>query len=320
MQIMVFNAIGLKEVKPIDLKSFVASNKDVLWIDIQNPTQEHLDELHKVFNFHPLALEDTRNQHQRPKVDEYTDHLFIIANHVTMGKEDIEFHELDIFLGRKYIVTLHNNGKTVINEARVRVERKALLRHLSSEFILYAIIDTLVDGFFPLLDKIDTEIEEMSETVLIDPTQEMLGRMFTLRRMLNETWRVVGQQRDMFNILTRREEDLLTHHDVLEYFLRDVQDHLIRIGDITGVLRDTLNNLVELHMTSSSNHLNKVVNRLTVITIIIGIWTVLSGFYGMNFEQTWPPFEVPWGVPFVVTMMGVLSIAALFIFKRWRLY
>lgn len=320
MEIRVFSAQGLKDVEPMNLKTFMASNKEVVWIDITTPTHEALKELQEVFNFHPLALEDTHNQHQRPKVEEYNDHLFIIINHMAMPKDTIEFYELDIFLGRNYIVTIHENCHALMKEARSRIERRALMRHISSEYILYMVVDTVIDGFFPILDKVDTEIEEMSEKVMAQPTQDMLRRMFKLKRMLNETWRVVGQQQSMYSILTRREEDLLTHHDVLEYFLRDVHDHLIRISDITNVLRDSLNNLVDLHMTSTSNQLNKVVNRLTVITIIIGILTVFSGFYGMNFLHTWPPFEAPWGVSFVIFIMAILSAIALVIFKNWRLY
>jgi magnesium transporter len=148
----------------------------------------------------------------------------------------------------------------------------------------------------------------------------MLRQLFELRRGLNKAWYIVGQHRDMFSILTRRAEDLITHHAVLEYYLRDVNDHLIRIGDITAVQRDNLHNIIDLYVSAQSNRLNIVVNRLAIITILIGILTVISGFYGMNFEHTWPPFSAPWGVPFVLAVMLGLVAGVMALFKWLDLY
>ncbi len=320
MEIMVFNASGLKTIPSSGLETALQTPEDVVWIDVQHPDKGMLSLLGDRFNFHPLAVEDTYNEHQRPKVEEYPDHLFIIINQLAKDGEEFEFRELDIFLGENYIVTVHEKCQPLIAELRKRLSHKMQFKHVSSEYLLYLVLDTVVDAYFPILSEIDEAIETISEQILDKPDQMLLQRIFQLRRTLNELWRVVGQQRDMFSTLARREDDLLRHHDKLTYYLRDVHDHLIRISDSSILLRDHVSNLVDLYMTATSNRLNIVVNRLTVITIIIGIMTVISGFYGMNFERTFPPFSAEWGVPFTLGLMLLLATGTLAFFKWMKFF
>jgi magnesium transporter len=315
MQITTFDFKGLHKLIDADLKALRNTN-EVVWIDVNHPAGQDLNRLQSAFGFHPLAMEDTRNQHQRPKVEEYADHLFIITNNVVYQEDELHFQEIDIFLGRNYIVTIHDECTPVMNEIRNRMNHTTTFKHVSSEYLLYILLDTIVDAYFPILDSLDNEIEHLGERVFENSSQAMLKRIFELKHMLNEAWYVAGQERDMFSVLTRREEDLITHHDVLEYYLRDVNDHLIRIGSIIGVLREDLKNIVDLYVSSTSNRLNTVVNRLAIITILIGVLTVISGFYGMNFETTWPPFSADWGVLFVLGLMVVLTGGILIVFRR----
>lgn len=320
MNLRLFNAQGLHAADSDNLEWLIQTSPDVIWIDLDNPADTQLDMLRDLFRFHHLAIEDTRNHRQRPKVEEYADHLFIIANHVVMNGQDVEFQELDIFLGKNYIVTVHSACSPLINEVCRRLERMTLFKHDSSEYLLYMIIDTVVDGFLPVLDRIDDEIETLGEQMVLRPNEMMLEQVFQQRRTLNEMWHIVSQQLSMFNILTRHEEDLLTHHDALRYYLRDVQDHLIRINDITHMLREQLGNIVDLYVSANSHRLNLVVNRLAVITVLIGVLTVISGFYGMNFVHLWPPLDSVWGLRLVVAaMVGLLAVVAL-VFRRLKWY
>jgi magnesium transporter len=177
------------------------------------------------------------------------------------------------------------------------------------------LVDLVVDRYFPILDHIGEEVDELEEALLDNPRQEMLNRLFLLKRTLAELWRVVGQQRDMFNVLSRRDLPYIDAEG-LQYQLRDVYDHLIRITDMTGTYRDLLTSMVDLYMSSVSNRLNRVVNRLTVITVIIGALAVITGFYGMNFDHTWPPFAAEWGVPFVILLMATAISLILLLFRR----
>ncbi len=322
MQTYLFDQTGLHPHLVTDL-STLRQQPGVLWIDAVSPTQQEFQGLQQVFGLHPLAIEDACNEYQRPKVEEYTDHLFIISNVITYDKTEaaLVFHEIDIFIGKHFVITVHDRADSVIPEVQRRLQEPGhRARLISSEYLLYVLLDTVVDAYFPVLDQVTDDIEKLSEEVLDHPDRAMLRKLFGIRRSLNQAWYVVGQHRDMFASLTRRAEDLITHHDVLEYYLRDVHDHLLRIGDITSMLRDNLTNLIDLYVSAQSNRLNIVVNRLAIITILIGILTVISGFYGMNFEQTWPPFDSPWGVPFVLGTMLALVAGGLAIFKWLDLY
>jgi len=318
MQITRFTGSGLEKLDPDDPLDYLKTTSEVVWIDIADPAHPMLDRLAQHYNFHPLALEDTRNEQQRPKVEEYADHLFIIVNVLKHDGAALEFDELDIFLGRNYIVTVHNDCADIVQEARDRIQRTRIFRHHSSEYLLYVLVDVVVDRFFPITNWIDSEIERLNEEMLFDPTQERLQYVFKLRQMINELWHIVGQQLDMFNVLTRREEDLLTNHDVLHYYLRDVHDHLIRLHNMTSTFRDHLSGVVDLYISANSNRLNVVVNRLAIITIVIGILTVVSGFYGMNFTEMWPPLSKDWGMFYALGLMVVLSVGTLIILRRLR--
>jgi magnesium transporter len=317
MHLTVYNAQGSREVTtPPNWDALLASTSDVIWLDIIGPHEDDIKLMRDVFHFHPLAIEDTRNQRQRPKVDEYDDHLFAILNPVMqMDGEEIAFRELDVFVGRNYIVTVHPGAEPVIEEARQRVGQTRMGMPITAGYILYVLTDLVVDRYFPILDSIGAEVEALEQSLLDKPTQELLTRLFLLKRMLAELWRVVGQQRDMFNVLSRRDLPYMDA-ETLQYQLRDVYDHLLRITDMTGTYRDLLTSMVDLYMSSVSNRLNRVVNRLTVVTVIVGALAVITGFYGMNFETTWPPFAAEWGVPFVMLMMAAAVTLILLLFRR----
>lgn len=298
-----------------DLKTLLADPTAMVWVDMDGPTPYDVTVLRDVFRFHPLAIEDTLNERQRPKIEEYGDHLFGIVNAITRtaSKEpEIVFREIDIFIGRNFLVTVHEGAEPCIDYALRRCVEAAALpnRVMSPSYALYTLLDKVVDDYFPILDAIGDEIDDIGEAVLEQPKQAALTRLYNLKRSLAEIWRISGQQRDMFSILNR-EGSIFDHTGVLGYYIRDVQDHVIRISDTVNTFRDTLSGVVDLYMSSFSNRLNVTLKRLTILTLVIGSFTLISGFYGMNFEQTWPPFESPWGVPFVIGLMLVAVIGVL---------
>jgi magnesium transporter len=319
MQITVYNAQSSREVQKPDWDTLLANTSETIWLDIVGPIEDDLVWMRDVMKFHPLAIEDTRNQHQRPKVEEFDDHLFAILNPVVLDDDDLNFRELDVFVGTNYIVTVHPQPEPILEEARQRVGRHRVSPGISPGYLLYVMVDIVVDGYFPVLDSIGAEIEALEEGILSNPQQAALNRLFGLKRTLAELWRVVSHQRDMFNILSRRDLSYI-HMEALQYHLRDVYDHLLRITDMTATYRDLLTSMVDLYMSSVSNRLNRVVNRLTVVTIVIGAMAVITGFYGMNFARTWPPFEQPWGVPFVIFLMTLAITVILILFRRLGWY
>lgn len=265
------------------------------------------------FKFHPLAIEDSTNQQQRPKVEEYPNHLFMILNPVAYLDGEVVFRELDVFLGSNFIVTVHPTTEPLLKDVIARIERRMPGVAQTPDHLLYFLVDTVIDSYFPVLDTIGEEVDDISEMLLEKPHQDIVKRIFKLKREMTEMGRVVSLQRDMFNVLTRGDSQRAINQEPLRLYMRDVYDHVLRIGDTVNTIRDTLSNLVDLYLSSASNRLNVVVQRLTVITIGTGALAVVTGFYGMNFEHTWPPFSAPWGVPFVLALMAVTLVLVLLV-------
>jgi magnesium transporter len=184
-------------------------------------------------------------------------------------------------------------------------------------YLVYVVIDTLVDSYFPILDAVGDEIDTLSEYVLRDPQPALLERLFRLKRDVNELWRIAGYQRDLFVMLSRDDQRWL-RDESLRYFLRDVYDHMLRASDTINALREAVSGVLDLYVTSQSNRLSLVVWRLTIFTVVIGAMTVIGGFYGMNFTQTFPPFDAPWGVPFILGLMIVTALMLARLLNRQR--
>ncbi len=316
MKITVFAPGEVHEAAPEELPALLATDGALFWVDMTGPTEDDLHVLSEVFHFHPLAIEDTHNQEQRPKVETYANETFIIFNAVTLdGDEAFATRELDVFLGARFLVTVHAAPEPLVEEALRRVCRAPAHLAASARHLCYVLADVLVDHIFPVMDAIEQESETLSDIILAQPDQGSLNRLFTLKRWGAEVWRLVWVQREMLNDLAH-EWDIQGGGTDLRYYMRDVIDHLTLLADMMSVQRDMITGLIDLYMSATSNRLNVIVNRLTVITVAIGALTVFGGFYGMNFVHTWPPFEAWWGVPVVILMMAAVVAVLLREFRR----
>jgi magnesium transporter len=302
-----------------DLPARLASETGTIWVDMTGPTEDDVHVMRDVLHFHPLAIEDTRNFRQRPKVDEYAEFLLVILNPVALEQNLPAFRELDVFVGRNYVVTVHAGDEPVIAEVERRISRGSASLPMSSAYLMYLLLDATVDGYFPVLDLMEEEIEKLGDDILLHPEQAMLNHLFELKTALVAMWRVVWPQREVLNNLRDHHRAILSGELLLPY-LRDVSDHLMWIADMVSTFRDTLTSIMDLYMSAVSNRLNQVVNRLTVITVIIGALTVIGGFYGMNFAHTWPPFDGALGVPFVLALMASVIAGLLYVFRRLGWY
>jgi magnesium transporter len=316
MRVITFDKDGFKTQDSPDLPALLAVEGQGVWVDMVGPDHDDLRVMREVFKFHPLTIEDTTNRRQRPKVEEYGEFLFSIFNPLEKKGNDIEFRELDVFLGQNFIVTVHQQFEPLIDLALHSCTNRANYGEtISGGYILYVLVDMIVDSYFPALDALEDDLDKMSDQVVTNPNHKYLQRMFEIKRMLAEFTRVVGNQRDMFHVITRDNSHRLQSGS-LEYYFRDVYDHLLRTNDLINTIRDTLMGVVDLYFSAQSNKLNIVVQRLTFVTIAIGIFTVISGFYGMNFLHTFPPFSSEWGVPFVLVLMGIAALVIIYFRKR----
>lgn len=308
IQVKVFGADGVRQAEPAELKTLLTAEDTLIWADIHGPDLNDIQTMLEVFHFHPLAVEDTRNHEQRPKIEEYPGYLFLIVNPVSIigmaagEKHDLDFRELDLFVGHNYIVTVHLDNEPSIAGVERRLATATNLT-MSISYLLYLILDVVVDGYFPIMDMLEDEIGGLEDSILMRPSQQSLNRLFELKHLLLQMWRAVWPERDLLSMLAHPHHQLFNGDNSVQLYLRDVADHLLWIADMINTYRDTLTTVIDLYMSAVSNRLNKVVNRLTVLTLLIGVMTVVSGFYGMNFENTWPPFSSPWGVPFVLFLM-----------------
>lgn len=321
MRLSLLTHSGTRElIETDDLAQARKKAEGPIWVDVHHPSTKGMAAVQEVFDLHPLAVEDTLNQSQRPKIEDYPNHLFVIINSLGFIAGELEFNELDIFVGRDYILTVHYKCYTKMEAAFQRLNKTDFLSTFTPDYLLYLVIDTVIDAYFPVLDQFDRDVETLTQQAFENPSKGILRRIFQIKSSMNEAWRVLGYERDILNVMTRYEQRLFRNSEVPQLYLRDVQDHILLLSDITNSIRDDLNTVTDLYISGTSNRLNLVVNRLAIITIVIGVLTVISGFYGMNFERTWPPFNSDYGILFVVALMIVLTSALLFIFKRSKLF
>lgn len=315
MRIFVLGEHDLTEAAPEELSALLEAGTQI-WVEILRPNAEEVRVLRDVFRFHPLAIEDSINMRQRPKVEDYGSTLFTIMNPLHFDDGELTFSELDAFLGPNFIVTVHSGVETLIEQVISTCKKRISYGDkLYVGLILYLLVDVTVDGYFPALDTISDELDSLTDQLILDPDPLKLARIFALRKILLEFMRVVGQQRDMFTVVLRDHQPFVTDM-ALRYYMRDVFDHLLRLNDLITQSREEAASAVELFFSSQSNKLNTFIQKLTIITVGIGVLTVIGGFYGMNFLRTFPAFESSWGVLFVLGLMAVVVLGTLYALRR----
>jgi magnesium transporter len=252
------------------------------WLDLTAPSSEDIDALRDLFGFHPLALEDAVEFGQRPKLDRYGDYIFLVfygVRDVPSGEASL-LREVQMFVSGKYLVTLHQDRLPVLDEQRSRLEGVVL--H-SEQFLLYRVFDALTDSFFPLLSRMDDEIDVLETAVLAGPTDDQLQKLFAMKRELVAMRKVVSPQRDLF---ARGIDELADLPglvlDERDYF-RDVYDHLIRVSDLIDSYRDLLSNTTDLYLSTVGNRQNEVMKQLAIVGTIFLPLSFITGFFGMNF-------------------------------------
>jgi magnesium transporter len=252
------------------------------WLDLTGPGREELDQLHEIFGFHPLALEDSEQFQQRAKLDNYDDYVFMVFYGAreprAAGEEPLR--EVHLFISGQYLITLHRDPLPALDHQRAQLDGRVL--H-SEQFLLYRVLDALTDSFFPVLADIDDEIDRLEAALLANPTERQLERLFALKRELTSMRKVVTPQRDLFARSVDQIAELPgLQLDARDYF-RDVYDHLIRISDLIDSYRDLLSGATDLYLSTVSNRQNDVMKQLTVIATVFLPLTFITGFFGQNF-------------------------------------
>jgi magnesium transporter len=285
------------------------------WLDLTAPSHQEIAKLGELFGFHPLALEDTEHFGQRPKLDNYGDHVLLVFYGAWRHRpEDPEpLREVHVFVSGHYVVTVHRDPMPPLERQRDELAGRALQ---SEQFLLYRILDALTDSFFPILADMDDEIDDLEAAVLEDPTDQQLGRLFALKHQLVAMRKVVTPQRDLFARSIDQIAELPgLNVDERDYF-RDVYDHLIRISDLIDSYRDLLSGATDLYLSTVGNRQNEVMKQLAVIATIFLPLSFITGFFGQNFGYLVNHITSTWTFWVVGVGSMVLTLAGLMVFFR----
>jgi magnesium transporter len=286
------------------------------WHDIRNPKDPLLDELAAAYKLHPLHLEDCRNRNQAAKVEAQNGYLFIVVKPVEMDDSYcLHISDLDVFLGDSWMITVEEE-ECPTGDRALQYARAADGKVLRVDQQFYRILDSVVDSYAPIIDRVSDRIDEMEDRALADPGSEMLEEIFDLKRVLIQLRRVVANTRDVVGHILRNEFSLIKAD--LAPFMRDVYDHLLRNLDLIEIQRDLLNGATELYLSSVANRTNQVMKVLTVFGTIATPALVITGVYGMNLKHL-PFAEHPhsWGI--VIGMIAVSSAFMLVLLKRMKM-
>jgi magnesium transporter len=256
------------------------------WVDLQGQDDSQLEVLRARFELHPLALEDCAHEDQRPKIEEYRDHLFLVTQgFACVGEkiEDLHLHELHSFLGERYLITVHLDPIGAVDKTWRRLAGDPRVLERGLDFVYYLIADGIVDDNFPILDTIADELEELEDAVLSSPQHRDLQRIFQLKHHLVTMRKVLSPQRDVLGLLAKRGDSRINERTTL--YLRDVYDHLVRINESIETNRDLLGNALDAYLSAVGQRTNEIMKYLTIMSAVFLPLAFIVGFFGQNFDN-----------------------------------
>ncbi|MUG95252.1 magnesium/cobalt transporter CorA [Scytonema sp. UIC 10036] len=321
-----YNAVNIirKEIATPEECAVYLDTRSISWVEVQGLGDEDvLRRLGKVFGLHPLVLEDIVNVAERPKIEEYEAQLVIICRMVVPKGTDQGFHseQVSLVLGENYLLSVQEEPEyDCLEGVRARIcNNKGIIRKRRADYLAYTLLDAIVDGFFPVLERFGDRIEELENEVIENPTQQTLQKIYEVRRELLQLRRYIWPQRDAINSLIRDGNELI--RDEVRIYLRDCYDHTIQVIDTIETYRELTSGLMDVYLSAVSNRMNEVMKFLTVMSSIFIPLTFIVGIYGMNFNTEKSPYNMPelnwyWGYFLCLGVMGAIAITMVVIF--WR--
>ncbi|WP_084554988.1 magnesium/cobalt transporter CorA [[Phormidium ambiguum] IAM M-71] len=296
----------------------------VSWVDVLGlGNEETWLKLSKVFNLHALVLEDVVNVPERPKVDDFDSQIVIIAWMVMLKENTHGFYieQVSFVLGEDYLLTVQEEPeRDCFSRVRDRIRyNKGIIRQRKADYLAYALLDAIIDGYFPVLEAYGERIEELEDEVVTNPSRQTLQEIYKVRRELLALRRAIWPQRDALNTLIRDSSNLISPE--VRIYLRDCYDHAVQVIDIVETYRELSSGLMDVYLSSISNKMNEIMKLLTVISTIFIPLTFIAGVYGMNFNPEKSPWNMPelnwyWGYPVCWAVM--IAVAAALVYFFWR--
>jgi magnesium transporter len=301
---------------PIDeISDYVARPGYFVWVALKDASEDELSEMQKEFLLHDLAIEDARHGHQRPKIEEYGDTLFAVLHTVEASNDgELSVGEVDVFVGPNFVLSVRNRTQTGFLGVRRRAEREPhLLRH-GPAFVFYALLDAVVDRYFPVIDALETELEAIEDQIF-EPHlgRANIERLYALKRKIGIVKHAVAPlQEAVAKLISGRVPQVCSNNR--EYF-RDVFDHVTRINSSLDAVRDTIATAIQVNLSTVTIEETEITKRLAAWAAIFAIATAFAGIWGMNF-QNMPELKFAWGYPAALALITVACVIAWWRFRR----
>ncbi|MEZ5539143.1 MAG: magnesium/cobalt transporter CorA [Pseudomonadales bacterium] len=318
-QAMIVDCAGYEKGKRVrtlaihEVQEWITHPHRFVWIGLHEPSKELLHEVQQQFGLHDLAVEDAVNAHQRPKLEFYDDSLFMVLRTAQRKNDAVEFGETHVFAGRGYVVSVRHGASISCRELRARCERMPEMLAKGSDFIVYSLMDFVVDNYLPIIDEMEGEAEQIEGNILegrVD--RKMVHRVYELRRHLRALHGMTVPVIDISSRLARFDSGLID--DDMRLYFRDIQDHVIRIDHDINALRDLLSSALEANIMSASVEQNEVMKKLAACAAMLAVPTAIAGIYGMNFEFM-PELEWKYGY---VYALGLMASASSYLYYRFK--
>ena len=322
IRIMDYSDMGLKEMEADTIETcFPFKDKPTnTWINIEGIHDVRvLERLGECYGFHTLILEDILNTDQRPKMEDHGEYIYVVLKMLNSDKNNsVVIEQISLLLGKNFVISLQEGLEgDVFNPVRERIRSgKGRIRKMGSDYLAYALLDSIVDNYFIVLEKLGEKIEVLEEELITNPKRETLHAIHNLKREMIFLRKSVWPLREVISGLERGESSLISKST--QIFLRDLYDHTIQVIDTVEAFRDMLSGMLDIYLSSVSNKMNEVMKVLTIIATIFIPLTFIAGVYGMNFRNM-PEIEWQWGYPLSLLIMGGVAIIMLIFFrkKRW---
>lgn len=313
---------GLEERDPCSIEELerLCGAAPVLWVDIVGLGDVGLiEQVGRLFGLHPLSLEDAVSVHQRPKTENYDDHVFVVMRMPPAGK-GTGSEQVSLFVGQGFLLTFQERPGDCLEPVRDRLRRgKGRIRQQGADYLAYGLIDAVIDGYFPVLERLGDQVEALEDAVIARPEPDQADRLHQVRRELLTLRRSVWPTRELVNDIIRDESPLIG--DTARLYLRDCYDHTIQLMDMVEAYREITASLLDVYLSSLSARMNEIMKVLTIIATIFIPLSFLAGVWGMNFDPGASPWNMPelkWAFGYPAALLVMAAVGFGLVFWFWR--
>jgi magnesium transporter len=296
----------LAEIETHEIHEYLSRPKCFVWVALRDPQAPELDEMQQEFDLHPLAVEDARSGHQRPKIEEYGESLFTVLHIIEPADDELRVGEVAIFTGPNYVLSIRSHAEKGFQEVRARCEREPKLLRQGSGYVLYALMDAVVDRYFPILDRLENELDVIEQRIFApqgSPGANIEALYELKQRLMIVKHAVAPLLEGVSNLSGARVPAICA--GIREYF-RDVSDHLQRLNQTADSIRDTLGTAISVNLSMITLQENETMKRLAAYAALVAVPTMIAGIYGMNFKYM-PELEWRYGYELAVSVMAVID-------------